>query len=187
MLYHGSKFLIKNYLEPHSSRVINNEKAVFASPSKSFVLAFMGDKWSDNDFELGEIDGILFMVEKKPNVFSKYLDKKEGYLYTMSNKNFHSNQRLGMKKYEFISDKKVKILKTKKINNVLDALKKSKIKLIKYNQIDFIHLSDKILKKLDINYSDIWKKVYGINSNKKIENIGIVYLSNKIKHFILFD
>lgn len=185
MLYHGSKFLIKDYLEPRSSRVINNEKAVFATSSKSLALAFMGDS-SDNEIELGVINGILYMVEKKPNVFSKYFDKKQGYLYTLSNKNFHSDQRLGMKKYEFVSDKKVKILKTKKINNVLDSLKKSKIKLIKYDKIDFIHLSDKTLKNLDINYSDIWKKVYNINSNKKIKKIGIVHISNKLDYFILF-
>lgn len=127
--YHGSPVDISGYLEPRPSPVIDNEKAVFATNKKYIALAFI-PKWYDKDINLGFFDRILVMTEQYENAFD--ILNVSGYLYYVDASLFHNDKRLGMQGDEFISKKKVKILKKVYIENVYDKLKKSPIKLVKY-------------------------------------------------------
>ena len=112
MLYHGSKYHIKGYLVPHGSKVINGEKAVFATNSLIFSLLFGGRSFSDNEMEIGtQNKGRLTIIEKKREVFKKIYDKKSCYVYSVSNRGFKKDKRLGMPKYEMISRHKIKFRK----------------------------------------------------------------------------
>jgi hypothetical protein len=189
--YHGSSKLIDGYLEPRSSRVIDNEKAVFATPSKEFALAFMGEKWNDNDFDLGSNGRYLHMVERRRGNFEKFFNV-DGYLYKVNKSGFRSDKRLGMPDHEVICDDNVKILSTQYIPNILNALRKSKIVMIKYDDLKFIRFK-KGCKKVMVNteyilslgyqsiclspdnvsYTSLWKDLVGRKSNEHISKIGV--------------
>lgn len=144
-LYHGSKKLIKNTLLPFPSKVVNGDMKVFATPSKGFALMFMGKKWHDDDIELGYNNekNILYAIEKKKNIFKKVFVNRTGYLYKVSAKQFHTDDRLGMKHHEFIADEPVKIISTIVINDVYKELLKSNIILYTFDKIKFIYFNQK--------------------------------------------
>ena len=134
--YHGSKFKIDSkYLEPRASRVIDNEKAVFATNNRAFALMFI-NKWNDSQIQLGSIGGSLYCLEMHPNTFN--LLKGSGYIYGLSPSYFSTDKRLGMKKVEFISKKRVTILKVIKIKDALAEIKKSIIMITFDKQEKFI-------------------------------------------------
>ena len=64
-LYHGSTYIIKDKLEPRSSIVINNKKAVFATPEKMIALSFLPN-WDNSHFEHGSFNNKknLTIIEK---------------------------------------------------------------------------------------------------------------------------
>jgi len=141
-LYHGSNKLIENTLMPFPSKVVDGNEKVFATPSKAFALMFMGKRWHDNDIEFGgHGNKYLYAIEKKKDIFNKIFHNKTGYLYKVSSKQFHSDKRLGMKRYEFIADEPVRIISTQKINDILKELLKSDIFMIKYDKIKFIYFN----------------------------------------------
>ncbi len=141
--YHGSKTKIEGYLKPMPSRVIDNEKAVFATPSKTLALIY-SCKWNDSDIELGRVNGKLVIREQYPNAFD--LLKNDGYIYEFSSDGFQTDKRLGMKNDEFINYNKVKILKTYKVSNVLTQIKKLKeVTLITIDE--YVKFLDKCIRK----------------------------------------
>lgn len=131
ILYHGSSHKI-NVLEPRPSRVIDNEKAVFATNSKTLAVAFI-PKWSDCDLDLGYHHNILYCIEQYPAAFDK-LKGVTGFVYTVDGSYFVSDERLGMKQHEFISKTEVPVLSTEIINDVYDYIKKSNMCMITYDQ-----------------------------------------------------
>ena len=136
--YHGSSAKI-NELKPMSSGVLEGESAVFATDNKSTALMFIG-KWNDSDISYGSYGEHHFALELYPNTFDKL--KKSGYLYTVSSNGFYHDKRLGLQN-EFINKNSVKIIKTEKIKNAFNEMKKLK-------EIEFITF-DEMLKRLFSN------------------------------------
>jgi hypothetical protein len=134
--YHGSKTKITGYLEPRPSGVIDGEKAVFATNNKALALIYV-NKWDENNIELGAINNNLFCREKAPGAFNVL--KGGGYIYELQPSYFSTDKRLGMKAHEFISKKKVPILKTTVVKNALSMMRKSSITMISFDDyLDFI-------------------------------------------------
>jgi hypothetical protein len=131
-LYHGSSTLIKEKLEPRSSKVIENEKAVFATDSIELAIIFIA-KWSDCDFNLGYYRDKLYLMELYPDAFNKFKNVS-GYIYKVDKSLFNSDERLGMQKHEFISYNDVSIIETIYITDIYDKLKKSSLNMITFDQ-----------------------------------------------------
>lgn len=136
-LYHGSSHLIKT-LEPRPSRVIDNEEAVFATPSKVLAAVF-APKWSDADMSMGFYKDKMYILEQYPEAFDLLKAKNShgigAYLYHVDSDGFESDHRLGMRKHEFINRNKVEIIKAEIIDDVYEYLKKSgEIAMITHEQ-----------------------------------------------------
>ena len=130
--YHGSSNEIDgDYIEPKLSKVIDDEEAVFATNEKYVALVFI-PKWSDCDLEFGHYGDVPHMMEIYPGAFDK-LKNVSGYMYYLDPTNFESDSRLGMKKHEFISKQKEKIIKKEFVEDVWKELEKSEIKLITFD------------------------------------------------------
>jgi hypothetical protein len=173
-MYHGSNKLIKNTLLPFPSKVVDNEEKVFATISKGFALMFMGKRWNDDDIEFGSRGPkhLLYAIERKKDVFKKTFSGKTGYLYKVSAKQFHSDERLGMKYHEYIADKPVNILPTHIVKDVYKELIKSDIQLFTYDKIKFIYFNQNkynsdIINIGKFNYDSLNDIVTNINSYKK--------------------
>lgn len=127
--YHGSSTLIKDYLLPHPSAVINGENAVFATNTHWLALVFI-PRHTDADLDIGFADGIPYIAEKYAGAFK--LLKASGYIYEVSTREFHSDPRLGMQHHEFINPQKVRILHQKFVPDIFGALKKTEVNFIPF-------------------------------------------------------
>jgi hypothetical protein len=137
-LYHGSSHKISK-LEPRATRVLEGDKAVFATNSKVMAVIFI-PKWTDCDFQLGVHDDRVYAIENYPKAFDLLKVKNDygvaGYLYTVSSKGFESDERLGMRHHEFINKEEVDITRTELIDNVYEYLINSPdISMITYDQM----------------------------------------------------
>lgn len=132
--YHGSSSLIDGYIEPRPSRVINNKEAVFATNIASIALSFIGE-WRDDSIQQGTINGRPYLKEMKKGAFNEFFKGKEGFVYIVSKAGFETAK--GLTKYEFINDKKVKILAAYYVKDVLKALMEEDIDMIPYGKITF--------------------------------------------------
>src|SRR5205809_7660933 len=86
-LYHGSKTDLdsdSDLLVPSESKIINNEKAVFAIDKKYWAIFFMA-RAGDCNIESGFISGKPYILEQWPGAFDKYLKGQSGYIYYVSN------------------------------------------------------------------------------------------------------
>ena len=65
--YHGSMFELNvgDFLEPRSSRVLNGEKAVFATLFSPISLLFI-PKWGNDDIEQGAYLSIFYLYPTYP-------------------------------------------------------------------------------------------------------------------------
>lgn len=134
ILYHGSSYNTE-ILEPRSSKIIDDEKAVFATNSKDLAVVFI-PKWNDCDLDLGYRNDILYCCEQYPDAFNK-LKNVSGFVYTINGDDFTSDPRLGMKYHEFISKKgidKVNVLSTEKIDDVYEYLIESTMCMITFEE-----------------------------------------------------
>ena len=129
--YHGSSVDNIAELEPRTSRVLSNEKAVFATPERDVALTFAAP-WRDSDIEHGSVNGQFYMREKYPNAFQKIYGNKPGYIYSFKEDGFASDPRLT--KSERINKNKVAVLNKEAIQDILAELKKSKFKLYSHGQ-----------------------------------------------------
>ena len=127
--YHGSPKKIK-ILKSFPSKVVNNDKVVFATNTKWLALFFMASNAKDSDIELGFIKGIPYILEQYEGAFDKFLKGKKGYLHYVNSKHFKSDKRVGMPNHEFISYKSVKVEKVEKINDIFKALEKEEVRLL---------------------------------------------------------
>lgn len=123
IMYHGSSARIDgDYLLPRPSAVVNGEKVVFATPDRTLALTFAGRQWSDDDLELGYVNGQLTLEERSAGRFEAVYNRVEAYIYTVDATSFHQDMRLGMYKHEWISDSAVKIQEREYVPNVASAL-----------------------------------------------------------------
>jgi len=211
-LYHGSNFKIEKYLEPIESKILDGDKAIFASYYRYLILAFLGKKWSNKDLELGSYKFKTYLVEKRPNAFEDIYKGQKGYMYEVSKSGFKKDERI-CNKVERIKTTKSKIKNTYEIKDLLEELIKSDILMIKYSDLNFVYFTNpknkklklKIiknkfnfdnLKKLEegnylvqtiepIDYIDIRKNLYG-ELNKKIKKIGFCNI-NTDRFYFIFD
>lgn len=98
------------------------------------ALAFIGD-WRDDSINQGTINGRPYLKEMKKHAFRTYFEKKEGFVYIVSKAGFETAK--GLTKYEFINDKKVKILAAYHVKDALKALMEEDIDMIPYGQLTF--------------------------------------------------
>lgn len=121
-LFHGTNVPIEgDHLIPKPSYVLGGEEAVFATIRFDFAVLFAA-KWTDRDFEFGTVDdGKCYCIEMYPNAFD-ILKKSSGIVYSVDKECFGSDERLGMKDYEFISMQKVRVRSFVKIPNVWKQL-----------------------------------------------------------------
>jgi len=130
--YHGSPHKIEGHLEPRAlkTEVIGGEKAVFATSKYWFSLCFIAN-WSDDDIDQGYYGDMPYISERTPNAFDVFKGAS-GYIYYVDPKQFKSDKRI-IPGVEYISDKKVKILKTEYIEDVYKALQKTEVNMITYD------------------------------------------------------
>jgi len=127
VLYHGSGQKIRDQLQPRSSRVLNEEKAVFATPSRDTAVSFI-PRWRDRDFEHGRINDHPYMREQYAGAFEKLLRNRSGYLYHLPEESFRSDSRLMSS--ERIADSPVTIRRRERIKDVLRELQQARRALI---------------------------------------------------------
>jgi hypothetical protein len=127
--YHGSSNKIE-ILEPRPSAVINNESAVFATNSKVLSILFIA-RASGCEIEIGYYGDKLYALEVTSGMFNKYLDTS-GYVHMVESKYFKSDNRLGMKNSEFISDKNVPVVNVEYIPNLYSELRKYQFDMITF-------------------------------------------------------
>lgn len=133
--FHGSQNKIQKYLEPRPSVIMNNKPVVFATNTKWLALVFIAHS-ANTDLNIGFIGDIPYIMELYPKAFEKLLNIP-GYLYYLNPKYFHSDSKLGMQNHEFISEQKIPILKTEKINNIFESLKKkTSVKLVYFHEME---------------------------------------------------
>lgn len=130
--YHGSSTK-SDILEPHPSRVIDGEKAVFATNEKWLAVFFIA-KTSDIDFELGHINGKPYILEQYHGAYNKLLKGVSGYLHYVDKNQFEGDKRLGMQNREFISKKLVKVIKVEEVNDVYETIKGYNIPMLTFEQ-----------------------------------------------------
>lgn len=142
-LYHGSIKPNIKILQPMSSKVIDDEKAVFATDEKYLCVFFIA-RLSDNDVDLGYVNNIPIATEQYPGAFDK-MKNIDGYIYYLDASNFINDSRLGMQGHEFISYTKQKVIKEEYIPDVYEYLIKSDLNMIDYFEKMEI-LADHIMK-----------------------------------------
>lgn len=128
--YHGSPrrlVSVNTPLIPHESRVVNNEKVVFATDRFAVALTCC-QNWRDDDFQQGTVNGKLYFKEMEKGNFKKFYEGKEGYIYVVHRTQFRTDDRLT--RFEFISNQPVRVVKTIFIQNILETLKSADIDLI---------------------------------------------------------
>jgi hypothetical protein len=135
--YHGSATPELKVLEPRPSRLLDGESAVFMSRDKDFATTFAAP-WRDEDFEHGtepgkQGRGQIYMREEYPGAFEKKLNRP-GYLYAADDvDDAEHNDR--MSKRELISRKRVTVSLVRKIENLLEDLRKTKtVRLMKHGE-----------------------------------------------------
>ena len=129
--YHGSSTKIEDYLEPMAGKtaVIGGKSAVFATNKYWFALSFI-PKWSDGDISNGYFGDIPYLGELTPNAFDVFKGAS-GYMYYVDPSQFKKDKRL--MHIEFVSNDKVKILKTDYIEDVYKALLKTEVNMVTYD------------------------------------------------------
>ena len=134
-LFHGTRHSFDGeMIKPQKSKVVNDEKVVFATDVFDVAVVFIAD-WNDNDFEFGHYSNEEHyeLKEKYPNAFFKKFHGVSGWVHTIHPDDFNPDPRLGMKS-EFISKEPVRILTSRRISNVHRFLKKSKkVKIIPFS------------------------------------------------------
>lgn len=125
-LYHGSPHKIDKF-KLMKSRVIDNEKAIFAAP-REFAVLFLNE-WRDDDIIVGTVNGKI-VIEERPNGKSaEEIFKKGGWLYKFDKKTFKKDKRLGP--YELISKVIVPYESKEYIPSAMEEIKKYNIKIIR--------------------------------------------------------
>ena len=135
VLYHGSPKNIKGkYLLPRASYVLKGDSAVFAT-NRLEIAALFAANITDADIYIGVHHGKFYIKEQYPGAFE--LLQKPAWIYIVDQDDFKDDPRLGLRGLEFISEKKVPIMKKIHINSIWDEIKRrsSKINVISHKQV----------------------------------------------------
>jgi hypothetical protein len=128
--YHGSKTSGLTELNPAESKVIDGESAVFAISNKYWAMFFIA-RAGDKNIESGFINNKPFLLENRPGAFK--LLETDGVIYEVDARNFHDDERLGLRGFEFISNTPVKILREERVAKISVELPKY-FKMITFQQ-----------------------------------------------------
>lgn len=132
IVYHGSENGNIKELTPHRST--HKLSCIYATPDKVVSLLFMGKGNGDLDTVIGEHNGMLEIVERRPGVLTS-LYNKGGYLYELDGTTFNHYDYLWSKEVISFSES-IKPLKVIFIPNILEEInkeeKKGNIKIYKY-------------------------------------------------------
>jgi hypothetical protein len=120
-LFHGSKNELSSLI-PFPSH-LSDKPVVFAG--KLWVALSFIPKWNDNDIEHGTINGIPTIKSKNKN--AQDLFNTSGFIYVLPNEKFTQTKEIAG--YEFISYAEVPVIKTFKIDNVFNALKRLNVQI----------------------------------------------------------
>lgn len=125
-LYHGSPKKLKILIPQKEHGDPRVPSAIFASPSKTFALAYAGNKWGDRDIEQSFRGGNkpkMFLREMRPNAF-KEIYNTQGYLYQVPSESFQA-MKGRRSSFEVVSYDSVKPIKMEIIHNILKELKQN--------------------------------------------------------------
>lgn len=138
-LYHGSNKKVNgNFLIPHKSALFGGKKIVFATNELWMALYFIM-QLHDRGVFVGYHNGIPFILETRPGALKQGINK--GWIYLVEKKNFKTDKNV-MRRVEFVSKIKAKIIKRIRIVNILKKLKTIK----KLRIITFETMMKKIMK-----------------------------------------
>lgn len=131
VLYHGSSTPGLKHLEPKPTSVLQGQPAVFATPDRDLALTF-GAPWRDSDFEQGSVDGQRYMREQYPGAFEKIYQGRKGHVYSVPAEGFKKDRRL--MRSERINPGQVTTVKEEAIEDLLEALRKTKFRLMRHDE-----------------------------------------------------
>lgn len=115
-LYHGSPYKL-GIIEPRLSPC-DEEPLVYASNQYEFALFYAGNDTNDLEINQSYYNGVYTLTEILPGMFRKVLNRP-GYVYYLSSDTFEQ-----INDHEFISHEAVKPIKTIRVSNILNDLKK---------------------------------------------------------------
>jgi len=138
VIYHGSPSELDEIKAiPHY--LADDKPVVFGTPSRSMALAFLGDRWRDEDLDLGSFEGSegrgpLHLREQYPGALEKIYSGKQGYLYHMDPEGFVYQPNL--MRSERINFGQPKLMQVEHVPDVLRALEDSDIQLIRHGELE---------------------------------------------------
>ena len=138
MFWHGARHK-REALAPQVSGLLKGKAVVFATPSTTMAAVF-SQKWTGADFDFGHVveDGksSLVLTEKRSGAFSEVFEGKEGFLHGVDHRRFNKHERLGMHNLEFVSTTVEPVIKTVRLEDVGQWLKKKdeRLKLCFYSK-----------------------------------------------------
>lgn len=155
-LYHGSPFKF-NTLKVRDSGY--SGKHAFATDNYAFALVYAGKQWSDFEINQSRVNGVMYLTEIISGKFKEIFDRP-GYIHLVKSEYFKPFHGV-----EYISNQDVPVIKTIRVDNILEELKKDpNVKLFEYPNLPFfIPNREKYLR-------DMSKK-YGNHDVVKIMNI----------------
>lgn len=120
-VYHGSQNPNIEILEP---KVSSHGKAyVYGSVNEAVALLFLA-RWNDYIFRMGYDEEQLYLVENFHGAFQEVFKDVKGYLYEVEGENF--SQRKELWRGEVVSEKPVKVLSRRAIQDISSVLKELK-------------------------------------------------------------
>jgi uncharacterized protein len=132
-LFHGSSNKLTELLPRDLHGDPGVGEAVFATPKRSFALAYTGRPWSDRDIVQGGMgQDDEFLAEVRPGAFKDIFEGATGYLHHLPAKPFKPRATLGSD-WEQVSTKPVKPTRVEEVKNILEQLQGSGVRLVKYD------------------------------------------------------
>lgn len=161
VLYHGSPNKHAKLIA-YTSPAYPDVKAVYATESYDFALAYAGGQWSDLQVNQSVYNGRHTLTEILPGMFDQFFNRK-GYIHYVRGDDFTPHSR----SHEFVCGRDVIPYRVDTIPNVLTALRRSQTDLYVYpnlppfipDRITYIRGicerwgqdADKILKQYNLN------------------------------------
>ena len=134
-LYHGSQISDLKILKPSPHNAVNKRAVVFATSDIRFALAMIygtGDELAVGYFVNTDThEEEMYIDELQPNKLK--LLEAPGYLYEVRAKGFYQDSSLSH--VELVKDTEAEVIKTTRIENVLNELKKHRISIVKYDDV----------------------------------------------------
>lgn len=135
IVYHGSHTPNLKVLKPNPHNAVHKRSVVFATSDIRFALAMM--------YGIGDELAVGYFVNTETHEEEMYIDELQsdtlklleapGYLYEVSAEGFYQDPALSH--VELVKDMEAEVTKMARIENILDALKKHTISIIKYEGV----------------------------------------------------